>query len=519
MQCFPSLWRDKDSSSTPTLRKLKKMSIDEQYEDIETNSRWQKIFAELKTKGEKQTAEFTTEEAKKAESKLRNRFRDVLPYDQTRVLLQPCSKNSSDYINASFVQVPDARRSYICSQGPLTSTVGHLWEMIWTHNSPAIVMLNSLIEKGMPTCAAYWPQDLGASLTFDDSDQCHELTVTLTTQVENPVFIVRTLKLSRRRKDHEDPQAEERTIAQFHFTHWPDFGVPQCPDEFLDFLFAVRQSGCFDVKPNQQECDPVTVHCTAGIGRTGTFVLVDVCLALLALYRMVDIPQKLLELREKRMGFVQTYEQLRFCYQAIIKGKKRISIQTPAASPSMNHRPVSLPINHPEPDSAIATLLPDTGSPRRELLRQDGRTSSMDVQDALLNGKRQKVDVETCKIQLLPMSESAAASQTAHGLLGGDGSMSAFSVVPSVVHVPDGVVDGIPAQTDQQARDAALRQQRKDRSEQLRQKVEAIKRKQEEVERVANRSCKPWMVIAGTSLVIGVIAISLAYRFREDTLT
>ena len=131
-----------------------------------------------------------------------------------------------------------------------------------------------------PTCAAYWPQSVGASLAFDDSDQCHELSVTLLNETENPVYVTRSIKLSRRKKDPEDAQLEERTVTQFHFTNWPDFGVPNHPDEFLDFLFAVRQAGCFDVKPSQQECEPVVVHCTAGIGRTGTFVLVDVCLAL-----------------------------------------------------------------------------------------------------------------------------------------------------------------------------------------------------------------------------------------------
>lgn len=76
--------------------------------------------------------------------------------------------------------------------------------------------------------------------------------------------------------------SEERIVYHFHFVHWPDFGVPDSPDEFLDFLSVVRQSGCFDVDLNRTESDPVVVHCTAGIGRTGTFVLVDVCLALVS---------------------------------------------------------------------------------------------------------------------------------------------------------------------------------------------------------------------------------------------
>ena len=123
-------------------------------------------------------------------------------------------------------------------------------------------------------------------MTFGDSDLCHEYIITLLKEKVVPVFATRWLKVVRRKKESDDSSSppEERQITQFHFTNWPDFGVPTCPDEFLDFLFAVRQSGCFDVKPNKQECDPVMVHCTAGIGRTGTFVLVDVCLALVGLY-------------------------------------------------------------------------------------------------------------------------------------------------------------------------------------------------------------------------------------------
>ncbi|GAU94181.1 hypothetical protein RvY_06006 [Ramazzottius varieornatus] len=432
MQCF-GIFHHENPDSFPKLRTLKKMSIEAQYESFEHDNSWGKLYNTLRTKSEKQTSELSTSEAKKPDNKPRNRFRDVFPFDQSRVHLQPCLKISSDYINASIVKFSDARRSYICSQSPLSPTVGHLWEMLWTQKCTTIVMLNNLLEKGMPTCATYYPSEAESSLTFEDSDHCHEYIVTLVKEAAVPVFATRWLKVVRRKREGDDSSPpEERQITQFHFTNWPDFGVPTCPDEFLDFLFAVRQSGCFDVKPNKQECDPVLVHCTAGIGRTGTFVLVDVCLALLSLYRVVDIPTQLLELRTMRMGMVQTEQQLKFCYQAVMAGKKRLAVQTPAASPSMKLRPTSISVSAPDGASASSSsstlpdpqlsASPEPGSPRPELLRQDGRSPSrIDVApisssppDDAHSDKRQKTEESTLTTSHASKSDVSSGSSGKH---------------------------------------------------------------------------------------------------------
>lgn len=110
---------------------------------------------------------------------------------------------------------------------------------------------------------------------------------------------------------------EARTISHFHYTTWPDFGVPESPASFLNFLFKVRESGSLD-----PEHGPAVIHCSAGIGRSGTFSLVDTCLVLMEKRNDINIKQLLLNMRKYRMGLIQTPDQLRFSYMTIIEGAK-----------------------------------------------------------------------------------------------------------------------------------------------------------------------------------------------------
>ncbi|XP_040475550.1 tyrosine-protein phosphatase non-receptor type 2 isoform X2 [Ursus maritimus] len=198
--------------------------------------------------------------AKFPENRNRNRYRDVSPYDHSRVKLQNAD---NDYINASLVDIEEAQRSYILTQGPLPNTGCHFWLMVWQQNTKAVVMLNRVVEK--------------------------------------------------------ESSGETRTISHFHYTTWPDFGVPESPASFLNFLFKVRESGSLN-----PEHGPAVIHCSAGIGRSGTFSLVDTCLVLMEKGDDINIKQLLLNMRKYRMGLIQTPDQLRFSYMTIIEGAKFI---------------------------------------------------------------------------------------------------------------------------------------------------------------------------------------------------
>lgn len=219
----------------------------------------------------------------------------------------------------------EAQRSYILTQGPLPNTCGHFWEMVWEQRSRGVVMLNRVMEKGSLKCAQYWPEKEQKEMIFDDTN----LKLTLISEDIKSYYTVRQLELENLTTQ------ETREILHFHYTTWPDFGVPESPASFLNFLFKVRESGSLST-----EHGPIVVHCSAGIGRSGTFCLADTCLLLMDKRKdpsSVDIKKVLLEMRKFRMGLIQTADQLRFSYLAVIEGAKFImgdsSVQVSFASP------------------------------------------------------------------------------------------------------------------------------------------------------------------------------------------
>ncbi|KAL1457124.1 hypothetical protein WDU94_001785 [Cyamophila willieti] len=245
------------------------------------------------------------DEAKKSENRTLNRYRDVIPYDYSRITLQRCS---NDYINANLVEIEQAHREYILTQGPLENTIAHFWVMVWEQNCKAIVMLNKIIEKNQLKCSQYWPASSSSDLDLPDVN----LSVHLESEVNHSYFVTRNLRIT-----DKSSQEAPRIVILFHYTTWPDFGVPQSPTALLRFMRAVRQSGALD-----ESCGPPIVHCSAGIGRSGTFILVDCCLKLISDQKVdkVSVQDILLEMRHYRMGLIQTPDQLRFSYQAIIEG-------------------------------------------------------------------------------------------------------------------------------------------------------------------------------------------------------
>ncbi|CAL1584738.1 unnamed protein product [Knipowitschia caucasica] len=329
--------------------------MDQEFEDIDSDGRWQKLYLDIRS----QSHECPFKVAKYPENRNRNRYRDVSPFDHSRVKLE---STENDYINASLVVIDEAQRRYILTQGPLRNTCGHFWLMIWEQKTKAVIMLNRVIEKGSEKCAQYWPSAEEREMTFRDT---HFL-VTLMSEEPKSYYTTRVLEL----KNMET--GEKREIYHFHYTTWPDFGVPDSPASFLNFLFKVRESGALGV-----DHGPAVVHCSAGIGRSGTFSLVDTCLVLMDKRKdplSVDIKSILLDMRKYRMGLIQTPDQLRFSYMAILEGGKFMG----DSSVSIRWREQSCEDQEPKTDSSSSG---QTRCSTERLnggtdYRPDGRTAS-----------------------------------------------------------------------------------------------------------------------------------------------
>ncbi|KAK2150125.1 hypothetical protein LSH36_422g02013 [Paralvinella palmiformis] len=284
--------------------------LEEEFNYYDETAAWNQVYQKIR-QDSLLKHDFSVKDAKRPEYKERNRYRDVSPYDHSRVRLE---RNHLDYINASLVEYPEANRSYILTQGPLPKTSSHFWLMVWEQNSAAVLMLNRVVEMGRIKCHQYFPMNVNDEddLVFEDVG----LRVSYVSEEDKNFFVIRTL-------DIEDLQTgQKKRVLQFHYTTWPDFGVPESPEAFLNFLFAVRKAGVLE-----QSVGPPVIHCSAGIGRSGTFCLVDTCLILIEKNQdvnSVNVCDVLMEMRQYRMGLIQTADQLRFSYMAVIEGCKHV---------------------------------------------------------------------------------------------------------------------------------------------------------------------------------------------------
>ncbi|TPP64956.1 Tyrosine-protein phosphatase non-receptor type [Fasciola gigantica] len=295
----------------------------------ESHKLWNIVYERLKNRSTVFNCEVTYEAARDVHNRWKNRYRDIIPYDSTRVILD--SGCVGNYINASYVEVPIApSRRYILTQGPMQQTSSHFWLMVWERRSPAIVMLNRIFEKGLMKCHPYFPQKcLHPVLYFDDVD----LRIKLNVEATHKYFVKRILCISNTRTN------EQHEVVHLHYTNWPDFGVPFSPSGLLDFLWIVRNSGALD-NPKH----PPVIHCSAGVGRSGAFVLIDLALHLVEVLgniRGPDLAELFVELRRCRMGVIQTAEQLRFCYCAIVQGTEAILSVPPEEISSIRFSPNS----------------------------------------------------------------------------------------------------------------------------------------------------------------------------------
>ncbi|XP_003411662.2 receptor-type tyrosine-protein phosphatase alpha isoform X2 [Loxodonta africana] len=245
----------------------------------------------------------TCEAASKEENKEKNRYVNILPYDHSRVHLTPVEGvPDSDYINASFINGYQEKNKFIAAQGPKEETVNDFWRMIWEQNTATIVMVTNLKERKECKCAQYWP-DQGCWTYGNIRVSVEDVTVLVDYTVRK--FCIQQVGDVTNRK----PQ---RLITQFHFTSWPDFGVPFTPIGMLKFLKKVKTC-------NPQYAGAIVVHCSAGVGRTGTFVVIDAMLDMMHTERKVDVYGFVSRIRAQRCQMVQTDMQYVFIYQALLE--------------------------------------------------------------------------------------------------------------------------------------------------------------------------------------------------------
>uniref|UniRef100_A0A4W4GWX5 protein-tyrosine-phosphatase n=1 Tax=Electrophorus electricus TaxID=8005 RepID=A0A4W4GWX5_ELEEL len=235
------------------------------------------------------------------ENRGKNRYNNILPYDSTRVKLScvdddPCS----DYINASYIPGNNFRREYIATQGPLPGTKDDFWKMVWEQNVHNVVMVTQCVEKGRVKCDHYWPFD-------QDSLYYGDLIVQMRSESVLPEWTIREFKLC-----NEDQLNYSRIVRQFHYTVWPDHGVPETTRSLVQFVRTVR-----DYINRTPSSGPTVVHCSAGVGRTGTFICLDRVLQQLDTKDIVDIYGAVFDLRLHRSHMVQTESQYTYLHQCV----------------------------------------------------------------------------------------------------------------------------------------------------------------------------------------------------------
>ncbi|XP_070686515.1 receptor-type tyrosine-protein phosphatase beta-like [Pempheris klunzingeri] len=243
------------------------------------------------------------------ENRGKNRYNNILPYDSTRVKLSyvdddPCS----DYINASYIPGNNFRREYVATQGPLPGTKDDFWKMVWEQNVHNIVMVTQCVEKGRVKCDHYWPFD-------QDPLYYGDLIVQMLSESVLPEWTIREFNIC-----SEEQLSFTRLVRQFHYTVWPDHGVPETTQSLIQFVRTVR-----DYVNRSPGSGPTVVHCSAGVGRTGTFIVLDRVLQQMDAKDTLDIYGSVFDLRLHRSHMVQTecqYAYLHQCVRDVLRARK-----------------------------------------------------------------------------------------------------------------------------------------------------------------------------------------------------
>lgn len=281
-------------------------------ENLESNraicDNYEKEFQDLKQFSEtvKVNKEYACTEGEKEVNRKKNRYKDILPFNVTRVVLSEYAGiPGSDYINANFIKGASGSPAYIASQGPLPNTVNDFWRMVVECEVQVIVMACNAEEAGKHKCENYWVEKEGEEKRFGMVEICLVKASTVC-----PDFLVRTMRL---KYTNDKAVTEERTVCQFHYSAWPDHGVPPLVRPLLDMVRLVRDT-------QASETLPVLVHCSAGCGRTGTICAIDFVWGLLRAGKLTEefsLFNLVRDMRKQRVAMVQTKEQYILVHQAV----------------------------------------------------------------------------------------------------------------------------------------------------------------------------------------------------------
>ncbi|XP_050566918.1 receptor-type tyrosine-protein phosphatase eta isoform X1 [Cygnus atratus] len=297
--------RNTEVSFSPIKSKMIKVENFESYfkkQQADSNCGFAEEYEELKSAGVHQP-KFAAEIP---ENRGKNRYNNVLPYDISRVKLSDLNSVTDDYINANYMPGYISKKAFIAAQGPLSNTIEDFWRMIWEKNIYSIVMLTKCVEQARTKCEQYWPDKQGE--TYGD------IAVTMVLETVLPEWTIRDFNV-----ENANTQ-ESRMVRQFHFTSWPDHGVPETTDLLINFRHHVHEYS------SQNPIDsPVLVHCSAGVGRTGTFIAIDRLIQQIEIENTVDVYGVVYDLRMHRPLMVQTEDQYVFlnqCVMDIIRSQK-----------------------------------------------------------------------------------------------------------------------------------------------------------------------------------------------------
>ncbi|XP_035377208.1 tyrosine-protein phosphatase non-receptor type 22 isoform X2 [Electrophorus electricus] len=241
---------------------------------------------------------FSSRAAEKQENVKKNRYKDIVPFDHSRVTLSlKTSKNDTDYINANFIKGVMGPKAYIATQGPLPHTILDFWRMLWEYNVQVIVMACREFEMAKKKCERYWP--------LENPFVCHPFLIFCDSEENKGEYVVRTLRVTFNKSS--------RILKQMQYMNWPDHGVPDSIPPILQLVEEMRQY-------QEHEDVPICIHCSAGCGRTGALCAIDYTWNLLKrdmISENFSIFALVQDMRTQRPSVVQTKEQYELVYRSI----------------------------------------------------------------------------------------------------------------------------------------------------------------------------------------------------------